>query len=106
MPVSGFVVIISPGAPIGSVGVAVRSGASCASRSRRWTRSTNSARREHEDHDAEGPPHGGHDTPHQSRMNSPITCAVWTTLGRYTRSPTPWAASAYGPKHTAGMPPT
>ena len=42
MPVSGFVVIISPGAPIGSVGVAIRSGASLAARSRRWIRSTNS----------------------------------------------------------------
>jgi hypothetical protein len=35
MPVSGFVVIISPGAPTGSVVVAMRSGASLAARSRR-----------------------------------------------------------------------
>ena len=44
-------------------------------------------------------------TPHQSRMNSASTCAVCTTDGRYTRSSTPWAPSAYGPKQTLGMPP-
>ena len=35
-----------------------------------------------------------HDSPHQSRMNSPRTCAVCTTDGRYTRSSTPCACSA------------
>ena len=47
--------------------------------------------------------HGYPASPHQSRMNMPRTCAVWITDGRYTRSPTPCAASAYGPKHTAGI---